>query len=55
LTLSATSGDLYVAGNFTQNGTFTHSSRAVFFNGSAAQTIAGTGLNEQVLLTTLLI
>ncbi len=45
LTLSSTSGgDIYVAGNFTNNGTFTHNSRAVFLNGTA-QTISGSALN----------
>ncbi|MBL0316552.1 MAG: T9SS type A sorting domain-containing protein [Flavobacteriales bacterium] len=43
LTLSSASGgDLYVGGNFTNSGTFTHSSRAVFFNGTGTQTLAGT-------------
>jgi hypothetical protein len=43
LTLSSGSGgDLYVGGNFTNSGTFTHSSRAVFFNGTGTQTLAGT-------------
>ncbi len=41
-TLNATSGDLYVAGNFTNSGTFTHSNRAVFLNGIGAQTLNGT-------------
>ncbi len=46
LTLStAGGGDLYVGGNFTNNGTFTHNSRGVNVNGSSnvtAQTISGT-------------
>jgi len=40
LNLSATSGnDLLIGGNWTNNGTFTHNSREVEFNGSGAQTI----------------
>lgn len=43
LTLSSASGgDLYVGGNFTNSGTFTHNSRAVFCNGTGTQTLAGT-------------
>ena len=42
-TLNATSGDLYVAGNFTQNSTFTNNGRLVVFNGATPQTIAGSG------------
>lgn len=47
ITLNATAGDLGVAGNFTQNGTFTNSGRAVNFFGTSAttQTISGSGLN----------
>jgi hypothetical protein len=41
LTLNGTSGDLYIAKDFANNGTFTPSSRAVFFNGSANSTISG--------------
>ena len=40
----ALAGDLYISGNFTQNGTFNPNVRAVFFNGSSStQTISGTG------------
>lgn len=39
---NVSSGDLYIAGNFTNNGTFTHNQRAIFFNGTADQTISGT-------------
>ncbi|MGV8914045.1 MAG: T9SS type A sorting domain-containing protein [Kaistella sp.] len=42
LNLNGTSGDLYIAGNWTKVGTFNPNIRAVFFNGSAAQTISGT-------------
>jgi len=38
---TAVGGDLNVAGNWTNNGTFTPSSRLVQFNGSAAQTLTG--------------
>jgi hypothetical protein len=41
LTLNATSGDLYVGGNITNNSNFVHNTRAVFLNGGAAQTING--------------
>lgn len=42
LTLSSASGgDLYVGGNLTNNGTFTHNSRAVFFTG-ITQSVSGT-------------
>ncbi len=46
LTLSSSSGgDIYVGGNWTRNsgGTFTANSRAVFFNGSADQTMTSSG------------
>jgi hypothetical protein len=45
LVLNASSGDLYVAGNWTRNSsaTFTHNNRAVFLNGSGTQTISVTG------------
>ena len=49
LTLSSSSGgDLYVSGNFANSGTFTHNTRAVFFNGTTAtaQTISGSSLNS---------
>jgi hypothetical protein len=39
LALHATSGDLYVGGNWADTGTFTPNNRAVFFNGNGAQTI----------------
>ena len=41
LNLNGTSGDLYIAGNWTNNKTFNANNRAVFFNGSSAQTITG--------------
>jgi CRISPR/Cas system CMR-associated protein Cmr5 small subunit len=34
-------GDLNIGGNFSNSGTFNHNNRAVTFNGSASQTIAG--------------
>jgi autotransporter-associated beta strand protein len=41
--LNSTFGaDLYVGGNFTNNGTFTHSSRALSLNGNGAQSLNGT-------------
>jgi fibronectin-binding autotransporter adhesin len=46
LSLNATSGDLYIAGNWERNNTgttFTPNNRAVFFNGAANQTITRTG------------
>ena len=45
LALNATSGDLYVAGNWTRDAasTFTPNSRAVFFNGSTTQNLTVTG------------
>jgi hypothetical protein len=48
ITLNGTSGDLGVGGNFTQNGTLTHSGRAINFFGTTTttQTITGTGLNN---------
>lgn len=43
LTLSTTSGaDLYVAGNFTNNGTFNHNNRALFMVGGSLQSLNGT-------------
>ncbi|MCC6251402.1 MAG: hypothetical protein IT238_02940, partial [Bacteroidia bacterium] len=43
LTLSSASGgDLKLGGNFTNNGTFTHNTRAVFLDGTAAQSLSGT-------------
>ena len=40
--LNVASGDLYVAGNFTNNGTFTHNNRALFMVGGNAQSLSGT-------------
>lgn len=40
-TLTSTSATMNLAGGFTNNGTFTHNSGIVNFNGSAAQTIGG--------------
>lgn len=37
---SSVGGDLYVGGNLTNSGTFTHNSRAVYFTGTA-QTVSG--------------
>ena len=45
LTLSSNiGGDIYVTGNFTNNGTFTHSNRALFLNGTT-QTLGGSNIN----------
>ncbi|ACU08391.1 CHU large protein; uncharacterized [Flavobacteriaceae bacterium 3519-10] len=41
LNLNSSSGDLFIAGNWTKAGTFSPNSRAVFFNGTTAQTITG--------------
>ena len=41
-TLTAPSGYLSISGNYTNNSSFTYSSSTVNFNGSSAQTIAGT-------------
>jgi len=41
LSQHATSGDLYIAGNWTNSGTYTPNNRAVFFNGASAQTLTG--------------
>jgi hypothetical protein len=45
LTLNSSSGDLYIAGNWTRAAaaTFTPNSRAVFFDGSATQVVTVTG------------
>ncbi|MES2387730.1 MAG: hypothetical protein V4543_06990 [Bacteroidota bacterium] len=40
--LNASSGDLYLRGDFTNNGTFTGNNRAVRFNGTSTQSVAGT-------------
>ncbi|WP_264522311.1 T9SS sorting signal type C domain-containing protein [Flavobacterium sp. N1994] len=47
ITLNASTGDLSIGGNFTQNGTLTHNGRAINFFGTSAttQTISGSGLN----------
>ncbi|MGF1556523.1 T9SS type A sorting domain-containing protein, partial [Paucihalobacter sp.] len=37
-------GDLFVGGNFTQNGTLTNNGRAVFFDGGSAQTVGGSAI-----------
>lgn len=42
LILNGSNGDLYIAGNCNNGGTFNPNSRAVFFNGSTNQTITGT-------------
>jgi uncharacterized repeat protein (TIGR02543 family) len=41
--LSASTGNLFVGGNWTDNGTFTANGRIVTFNGTGTQTIARTG------------
>jgi hypothetical protein len=41
LNQNVTSGDLYIAGNWVNSGTFNANNRAVFFNGSSAQTLTG--------------
>lgn len=48
ITLNASTGNLSIGGNFTQNGTLTHNTRAINFFGTTAttQTITGTGLNS---------
>lgn len=51
LTLNASSGDLYVAGNWTNAGTFTPNNRAVFFNGTGNQTITKSGGETFAYLT----
>jgi hypothetical protein len=35
-------GDLYIQGNLTNNGTFTHNGKGIFFNGTSEQTISHT-------------
>jgi hypothetical protein len=49
LTLNASSGDLYIAGNWTRvsTATFTPNNRAVFFNGSTAQTVTVTATGTE--------
>lgn len=42
LSLSTTSGDLFVGGDWTRTGVFTHNGREVTFNGSGAQQLTGT-------------
>jgi hypothetical protein len=44
-------GDLSLEGNFTDNGTFTHNTRLVTFNGLATQTIGGTATTTFGFLT----
>ena len=43
LVLNATSGDLYIRGNWSDQGTFTPNNRAVFFTGLTDQTITRVG------------
>jgi len=51
LTLSSVSGgDVLLGGNWTRNGTFTPNSRAVFFNGTSAQSITGSTTFDYVIV-----
>lgn len=50
LNLNGTAGDLYIAGNWSKTGTFNPNNRAVFFNGTAAQTITGTTIFDYLTL-----
>ena len=51
LTLNASSGNLFVAGNWSNAGSFTSNGRTVSFNGGAAQTIGGTSSTTFANLT----
>ncbi|SFI09405.1 beta strand repeat-containing protein [Halpernia frigidisoli] len=53
LNLNGTSGDLYIAGNWTNNKTFNANNRAVFFNGSVNQTISGATTFDYLTLNNL--
>jgi len=44
-------GDINVAGNWTNNGTFNHNSRTVTFNGTGTQTISGSSTTNFGFLT----
>ncbi len=48
---TSTSGNLYLAGNFSNSGTFIHNNGTVNFNGVIAQTINGNSLNDFYKLT----
>jgi hypothetical protein len=41
---TAAGGDLKIGGNWTNSGSFTNNSRAVYFDGSSAQSLSGTNL-----------
>ena len=48
-TLTSTSSVLFLAGNFTNNGTFTHNNGTITLNGTGEQSIAGVAFNNLTL------